>query len=156
VGTRVLHPGGPKWREIERERGKGRIQYIFGHTDDQTGFLSFVRPQDGDGQGRSPLNMGWLLKDGVFGRLDKARSWMRNWRDPATGWSQHMEVRLVDQEGRNMEAEGVAVSHMCEHGTGSNALMRWEFDGKTGWGEDQDGWRVEHFTRMLNALRYGA
>ena len=47
-GYRVASPGGPRWREVERERGRGRIQYIFGHTDDQTGFLSFVRPQDGD------------------------------------------------------------------------------------------------------------
>src|SRR5262249_23346600 len=46
---------------------------IFGHTDDQTGFLSFVRPQDGDAKGRSPLNMGWLLKDGRFVRLDKTK-----------------------------------------------------------------------------------
>ncbi len=60
---------------------------------------------------------------------------------------------LVDEEGRQMEAEGSAVSHMCEHGAGSNALMRWEYDGKVGWGEDQDGWKVPHFTRMLQALR---
>jgi hypothetical protein len=151
--TRVLHPGGPKWREIERERGRGRIDYIFGHTDDQTGFLSFVRPQDGDAKGRNPLNMGWLLKDGRFTRLDKTKSWMKNYRDPLTGWNQHMEVMLVDEEGRSMEAEGFTVSHMCEHGAGSNALMRWEYDGKTGWGEDQDGWKVPHFTRMLQALR---
>ena len=32
---RVLHPGGARWREIERERGRGRIQYIFGHADGQ-------------------------------------------------------------------------------------------------------------------------
>lgn len=151
--SRILHPGGPRWRQIERERGRGRIQYIFGHSDDRTGFLSFVRPQDGDGSGRSPLNMGWLLKDGRFGRLDKTRSWMRNWRDARTGWSQHMEVMLVDEDGRSMEAEGLAISHMCEHGNGSNALMRWSFDGMTGWGEDQDGWKNDHFGRMLRALR---
>jgi hypothetical protein len=150
---RVANPGGPKWREVERERGRGRIQYIFGHTGAETGFLSFVRPQDGDAQGWSPLNMGWLLKDGRFTRLDKGRSKMKNYRDPGTGWSQHMEVVLVDREGRSMEAEGFAVSHMCEHGTGSNALMRWEYDGKVGWGEDQDGWRPPHFVKLLRALR---
>ncbi len=48
---RVASPGGPRWRQVERERGRGRIQYIFGHTDGQTGFLSFVRPQDGDAVG---------------------------------------------------------------------------------------------------------
>jgi hypothetical protein len=150
---RVAQPGGPRWREIERERGRGRIQYIFGHTDAETGFLSFVRPQDGDAAGWSPLNMGWLLKDGRFVRLDKTRSAMRNFRDPRTGWSAHMQVRLVDQEGRSMDAEGFAVSHMCEGGAGSNALMRWEYDGKIGWGEDQDGWRTDHFTKMLQAMR---
>jgi hypothetical protein len=150
---RVADPGGPRWREIERERGRGRIQYIFGHADDQTGFLSFVRPQDGDAAGWSPLNMGWLLRDGEFSRLDKARSRMRNFRDPLTGWSAHMEVDLVDRGGRTMQAEGFSVAHMCESGGGSNALMRWEMDGRIGWGEDQDGWRVDHFQKMRDALR---
>jgi hypothetical protein len=149
----VTHPGGPRWREIERERGRGRIEYIFGHTDAHTGFLSFVRPQDGDAAGRSPLNMGWLLKDGAFQRLDKTRSWMKNYRDPQTGWSQHMEVSLTDLSGRTMEAEGFTVSHMCEHETGSNALMRWEYDGRVGWGEDQDGWSSDHWAKLMWALR---
>jgi hypothetical protein len=150
---RVASPGGPRWREIERERGRGRIQYIFGHTGDRTGFLAFVRPQDGDAQGWSPLNVGWLLKDGEFQRLDKTRSRMRNFRDPATGWSAHMQVDLVDRTGRTMQAEGFAVSHMSEDAAGSNALMRWEYDGQIGWGEDQDRWRLEHFRAMLSALR---
>ncbi len=151
--TRVLHPGGPKWRQIERERGQGRIQYIFGHTDERTGFLSFVRPQDGDADGWSPMNNGWLLKDGTFANIDKAHSRMKNFRDPVTGWSGHMVVEAWDELGRALSAEGFAVSHMCEHGGGSNALMRWEMEGKVGWGEDQDSWRPEHFRRMLDALR---
>jgi hypothetical protein len=150
---RVSAPGGPAWRQIERERGRGRIQYIFGHTDERTGFLSFVRPQDGDAAGWSPLNAGWLLKDGVFHRIDKAKSRMRNFRDPNTGWSAHMQVDITDRAGRRMEAEGFAVSYMCESGSGANALMRWEYDGKVGWGEDQDGWRVDHFQKMMRALR---
>ena len=161
---RVANPGGPTWREIERERGRGRIQYIFGHAWDdagcETGFLSFVRVQEGAADGWSPLNVGWLLLDGRFVRLDSTQSRMKNYRDPATGWSQHMQVDLVDREGRTMQAEGTSLSHMSEHGSGSNALMRWDLvlpDGscKTGWGEDQDGWRVDHFTRMLRALRSG-
>jgi len=150
---RVLHPGGPRWREIERERGRGRLQYIFGHTDERTGFLSFVRPQDGDADGWSPMNNGWLLRDGIFSNVDKTKSRMKNFRDPMTGWSQHMQVEVTDVLGRTMTAEGFCVSHMCEHGDGSNALMRWEIDGKIGWGEDQDSWQPEHFRRMLDALR---
>lgn len=153
-GTRVLHPGGPKWREIERERGRGRIQYIFGHArDGQTGFLGFLRPQDGEASGWSPMNAGWLIKNGEFGRLDKTKSRMLNFRNPVTGWSEHMQVYVKDDKGRSMEAEGFAVSRMSESGYGTNALMRWEFEGLTGWGEDQDVWRNDHFVRMLDALR---
>jgi len=106
--ARVANPGGAQWREIERERGRGRIQYIFGHAwDDQscdTGFLSFVRTQDGSADGWSPLNMGWLLQDGEFTRLDRTKSRMKDYRDPATGWSAHMEVDLVDSHhGRPVE-----------------------------------------------------
>ena len=151
--SRIKNPGGAHWRQIERERGRGRIQYIFGSTEAETGFLGFVRPQDGSADGWSPLNVGWLIKDGEFQRLDKTKSRMKNYRDPKTGWSAHMEVELVDLTGRRMEAEGVVMSHVCEHNAGSSASVRWEYDGKVGWGEDQDGWRVDHFARMLRALR---
>ena len=151
---RVANPGGARWREIERERGRGRIQYIFGHHKAETGFLSFVRPQDGDARGWSPMNMGWLLKDGKFVRLDKTKSRMKNYRNPDTGFSQVMEVLAVDLEGRSLEAEGRCLSYMSENDAGANALMRWDFDnGKVGWGEDQDGWRGDHFAKMLDALR---
>ena len=74
---RVLHPGGPRWREVERQRGRGRIQYMFGHADETTGFLGFLRPQDGNAAGWSPVHVGWLLQDGTFGHLDADRSRMR-------------------------------------------------------------------------------
>jgi len=151
--SRVAHPGGPTWRQIERERGRGRIQYIFGHADAGSGFLGFVRLQDGDASGWAPMNVGWLLRDGVFSRLDKTRCRMINFRDPMTGWSEHMQVSLADSLGRTMEVEGCAVSRMSESGYGTNSLMRWEFDGKIGWGEDQDVWQSSHFIRMLDALR---
>jgi len=150
---RVRDPGGPRWREIERERGRGRIQYIFGHAGAQTGFLSFVRVQDGDASGWAPMNVGWLLKDGVFARIDPNRSRMLNFRDPLTGWSSHMQVVVADERDRTLNAEGFVVSRMSEGGYGTNSLMRWEFDGMIGWGEDQDVWQPGHFVRMLDALR---
>lgn len=150
---RVRDPGGPRWREIERERGRGRIQYIFGHADGESGFLGFVRSQDGTADGWSPMNGGYLLRDGVYGDLDGAKSRMRAFRDPATGWCSHMQVELADREGRTMEIEGFAVSRMSEAGYGTNQLFRWDFDGKVGWGEDQDVWNPRHFLRMLDALK---
>ncbi len=150
---RVKHPGGARWREIERERGRGRIQYIFGHADGDSGFLGFIRPQDGSADGWSPMNGGYLLREGIYGSLDPAASRTRVFRDPVTGWASHMQVELADQLGRTMTIEGMAVSRMSEHGYGTNQLFRWDFDGKIGWGEDQDVWNPRHFQRMLHALR---
>ncbi|MGB8403228.1 MAG: hypothetical protein WCE30_04015 [Mycobacterium sp.] len=149
---RTRHPVGPRWRQIERERGRGRIQYFFGHAGPDAGFLAFVRPSDGDAAGWSPLNHGWLLRDGRFELLDKTASVMKNYRDPVTGWSAQMDVHLTDVTGRTMDAEGFTLSHICERGSGSTALMRWEFDGRIGWGEDQDVWNPTHFARMHDAL----
>jgi hypothetical protein len=64
-----------------------------------------------------------------------------------------MEVELHDVSGRSMQAEGFAVSYVCENGAGANALMRWEYDGVIGWGEDQDGWSLDHFRQMRHQLR---
>ena len=150
---RVMHPGCARSREIERERGRGRIQYIFGHADGRSGFLGFVRPQDGAADGWSPMNGGYLLREGVYGSLDKGRSRMRTFRSPDTGWCTHMQVDLCDLEGRTMLVEGMAMSRMSEAGYGTNQLMRWDFDGKIGWGEDQDVWDGRHFVRMLDTLR---
>jgi hypothetical protein len=150
---RVKNRGGPRWREIEREAGRGRIQYIFGHRRDGTGFLGFVRPQNGSALGWSPMNAGWIRRDGVFGTLDETKSRMRSWRSPKTGWCTHMEVELTDDLGRTMNTEGFAVSTMSEAGYGVNQLMRWDIDRAIGWGEDQDVWNAQHFVRMLDALK---
>ncbi len=99
------------------------------------------------------MNGGYLLRDGIYGNLDAAKSRMRTFRDPGTGWSSFMQVELTDQLGRHMTIEGFSVSRMSEAGYGTNQLMRWDFDGKVGWGEDQDVWNPKHFTRMLHAMR---
>ncbi|UUO03552.1 hypothetical protein M4D79_11545 [Mycolicibacterium novocastrense] len=78
---------------------------------------------------------------------------MKNYRDPVTGWSSHMELRLTDLLGRQMATEGFTVSHISEYGGGSTALMRFDMDGRIGWGEDQDIWAPKHFARMRDALQ---
>src|SRR3546814_5869049 len=106
----------------------GRIQYIFGHRRDGTGFLGFVRVADGGADGWAPMNAGWIRRDGQFGGLDAARSRMRSFRNPKTGWSTHMQVELVDEHGRDMVSEGFVVSTMSEAGYGVNQLMRWDIE----------------------------
>ena len=129
----------------------GRIQYVFGHADASTGILSFARPQDGDADGWSPLYVGWLLKDGVFGRIDAERSRMRVYRNPVTGHTAFIEAEVYDREGRHMRAEGTAVSRIAEN-HGAHSLIKWEFDGRIGWGEDQDVWRPDHLADVKAAL----
>lgn len=146
-------PGGPLWREIERHGGRGRIQYVFGHVDARTGFLSFLRVSHGNASGWVPVSVGWVLRDGEFRQVDPSASRALVFRDPVTGWSSHIVLELVDVDGRQMSAEGHAVSWMSENQTGANALMRWDVDGKIAWGEDQDGWRPAHWRAMLDALR---
>ena len=146
-------PGGPRWRQVERERGRGRIQYVFGHVDATTGFLGFARPQEGDAKGWAPVHVGWQLRDGHFERLDAVRSRLRDWRDPATGWTAHIELELVDRTGRIMDVEGVATSRIAESGDTAHSLMRWEIDGQVAWGEDQDIWNPAHFRAMCDALQ---
>ena len=151
---------GPRWRQVERSRGRGRIQYIFGTADAKTGFCAFVRPQDGDGSGWSPINSGFLMREGLVSPLVKQQSRMMAFRDPVFGFSRQILVAGADEAGRAFEAEGYAVSNMSFRGAPSqNALLRWEFDNKIAWGEDQDIWRPDHAEELLKTLRdnrYGA
>ena len=89
----------------------------------------WLRVQDGGADGWAPMNAGWIRRDGTFGSLDPARSRMRTFRSPKTGWSTHMQVELVDEHGRAMKSEGFTVSTMSEAGYGVNQLMRWDIDG---------------------------
>ena len=95
------------------------------------------------------MNGGYLLRDGTYGSLNKNKSRMRAFRSPETGWCTHMQVELTDNLGREMVAEGMAVSRMSEAGYGTNQLMRWDYDGKIGWGEDQDCWHPRKWRQFL-------
>ena len=44
-------------------------------------------------------------------------------------------------------------SRIAERWGGGHSLMRWEMDGRIGWGEDQDVWKPEHFAAMREALQ---
>lgn len=152
--ARREYAGSPSgdWRAIERHRGRGRIQYVFGTADDETGFMAFMRPQDAGTADWWPINHGYLLRDGVCAGLVKGESRVLNFRDPVSGYSSHMLVDAIDTEGRKLEAEGFAVSRSPSQNGGANALFRWFFDGKIAWGEDQDGWRRDHWEDLLREL----
>lgn len=140
------------WRAIERQRGRGRIQYIFGTNAAKTAFVAFMRPQDAGTSDWWPINHGYLLRNGTCAGLVKGESRVRTFRDPVSGYSDHILVEAVDTTGRELRAEGHAMSRAPSKTGGANALFRWFFDGEIGWGEDQDGWRSDHWQDLLRAL----
>lgn len=142
------------WRAIDRERGRGRIQYIFGTADEKSGFLAFLRPQEGDETGWSPMNHGYLLRDGECIQLATGK--LLDFRDPDTGFGDHYRFEATDEKGRELVADGYAVSRISDAssgGSGAHSLVRWAFDGKVGWGEDQDIWRPAHWADMMRQLQ---
>ena len=58
-----------------------------------------------------------------------------------------MDIEAVDDLDRHLTVHGEAVSRHWR-GLGGDTLFRWEWDGLTGWGEDQS-----YFSRpVLDAL----
>lgn len=140
------------WRAVERQPGRGRIQYIFGTTSERVGFLGFMRiPRTDPESGWSPINSGYLFQDGESSDIAMGR--VQNFRDPRTGFSSNILVEAEDTSGRKLHAEGHAVSRIAQHGAGATSLFRWLINGKIGWGEDQDIWHPEHFDAMVRELR---
>ncbi len=59
-----------------------------------------------------------------------------------------MTITATDMDGRTLHAVGEPVSRMIinRHSfIDINSLVRWDLDGTTAWGEDQDMWPVHTF-----------
>jgi hypothetical protein len=92
------------------------------------------------------VTTGYLVRDGKYGLLvdgerrcefDSEHEWMRTiWLD------------ATDEHGRELSAVGELVSHHGVHGQGTG-YFHWEWNGASGYGEDQSTARAE----VLDALR---
>ena len=95
---------------------------------------------------RDVVTTGYLVRDGRYGLLVDGRR--RCEFDPEKGWMRTIWLEAVDEHGRELSAVGQLVSHHGEHGQGS-AYFHWEWDGASGYGEDQSQARGD----VLDALR---
>ena len=112
------------------------VGYPFATADERNGWLLYSRPTVVDGTASDELSTGYLLRDGTYGHLVTGRR--RTWLDPTTRWIERIEVEAVDEHGRTLDASGRLVSrHGADHLSSGTGLFRWEWDGLTGWGEDQ-------------------
>ena len=105
--------------------------------------------------GDDPIAYGFLRRDGeTIGLADGARTVER---DPDDGHVLRVTIDATDMAGRAVHAVGTPVSRMIinRHSfIDINSLVRWDLDGTTAWGEDQDMWPVHEFadTRRRRAF----
>lgn len=116
--------------------------YVTGAANRDHAFLAVTNTQ-GD---RDPVAYGFLRREGRTVRLvDGERSVER---DPEHGWITSITIDATDAEGRRLHAVGAPASRIIVNRhtfIDINSLVRWDLDGETAWGEDQDMWPVHAF-----------
>lgn len=139
-------PAGPDPRKRPKPAdapGRDRVRrppegvgYAFGTADERNGWLLYTRPTVAEDVASDELSTGYLLRDGHYGHLVSGRR--RTWLDPDTRWIRRIDLEATDEHGRDLAASGTLVArHGEERVSSGTGLFTWEWDGLTGWGEDQ-------------------
>jgi hypothetical protein len=122
------------------------IGYVFGTQDAEELFLAYTLPCIYDGAARDFVTTGYLVRDGKYGLLVDGNR--RCEFDPEKGWMRKIWLEALDEHGRELSAVGELVSHHGERGQGTG-YFHWEWDGASGYGEDQSTAQGE-LLRALN------
>lgn len=127
-----------------------RLSYNFGTASPALGFFAVSNPSGGD----DPVNHGWLIRDGDLAPV--VAGTRRVERDPERGWITREVIEGRDALGRDFVATGEAASRIVLNRHTAitwTSLMRWELDGETAWGEDQDMWPVQEWSAFRRTQR---
>lgn len=132
------------WGRRPEDRPR-QAAYVTGAADAGHGFLAVTNVRaEGD-----LVSYGFLRRDGRTVSLASGERILE--RDPAEGWVTRITLNGVDAEGRAFSAVGTPVSRIILNRhtfIDINSLIRWELDGATAWGEDQDMWPVHRWARL--------
>jgi len=123
------------------ERGYSRIGYVWGAAPD-TSLVTYSLPTDTS----DDIHTGYLRVGDDVAHITSGRR--RVQRDPANKWITAMTIDATDDQGRDLHAEGEALSRMILPGATHiciNTLLRWTIDGTIVWGEDQDVWPIKEY-----------
>lgn len=128
-----------------REGPQPRAGYSYAGANAGTSFLAVSV----DSPRSTGIGMGFLARDGAQSHLVSGHRQVE--RDRA-GRPVSLHIRAHDDAGRPLVADGVVVSRQALVPYSSmlcwNSLVRWEVDGVTCWGEDQDVWHPRTWRRF--------
>ena len=126
--------------------------YVTGASDPDNGFLAVtnVRPEG------EVVAYGFLRRDGQTVSLASGTRQVE--RDPHEGWIIRITIDAVDTSGRHLVAVGEPASRIIVNRhtfIDINSLVRWDMNGATAWGEDQDMWPMHNFSADRRKARHG-
>lgn len=127
-----------------------RLSYCFGTTSPESAFFATSRPRPD----HDLISHGYLIRDGRLARIVGGER--RVERDPVTGWVTRETIAGRDESGREFHAAGTPVSRVAVNrhlAVTWTYLTRWDLDGEQAWGEDQDMWPVEQWSRFRREAR---
>ncbi|MCB0996129.1 MAG: hypothetical protein KDB21_13610 [Acidimicrobiales bacterium] len=130
---------------LRRPRRQPKLGYCHATADETSSFLAITL----DRQGEDGLVGGYLMRDGQWAKLATGRRHVE--RDPM-GRPATVHLEATDELGRPLEAVGTTVSRQVFTAYPDmfcwNSLARWDYDGGTAWGEDQDIWHPRAWRRF--------
>ena len=131
------------WGRRPEDRPR-QAAYVTAAASEAHGFLAVTSMRDG----RDAIAYGFLRRDGVNENLAGGERVVE--RDTTQGWITRIQITARDTAGRTCVATGVPVSRIIINRhtfIDINSLIRWDIDGVTAWGEDQDMWPVHRFAQ---------
>lgn len=137
------------WGRRPEDRPR-QAAYVTGVATAAHGFLAVTNVE----ADRNPVAYGFLRRDGHTVRLIGGER--RIVRDTEQGWITRIELQAKDANGRELVAIGEPVSRIIINRhtfIDINSLIRWDMNGESGWGEDQDMWPVHRWSRMRRIAR---
>lgn len=127
----------------------GRIGYPFACGED-IGFCAFTIPNRDRSDRNEKVNHGFLWQDGEKAQIAQGERHVL--RDPVTNLPISMEIDAVDMLGRPLRASGSVESrlmHPSPRGVSCYSSIRWDVNGRSAYGEDQDVWRTDQWEAAL-------
>jgi hypothetical protein len=101
--------------------------------------------------GVDAIQTGYLMRDGIWRAVVSGHRYAE--RDEA-GRPATVRIEGKDEDGRGFEARGTIVSRQVFTAYPNmfcwDSLVRWEFDGETAWGEDQDVWHPRKWRKQAS------